>query len=294
MEHPPLYYHCIPPPGASKPLEVDHWTSEEEAIFKEAYLQYPKQFGKIATMLPEKTAEQCVLYYYRNKKRINFKTLLARKEAAKRRKGGKGRKSGSGGGNSISQVDTTTNKRKGKSRGSALLDNIKEATNKKKGRRKEAEREAETNASTSNSTDMITATTIEEDEAYALAVAAADERPLTRSSRSRIRRQVTAKTTRQTVSQSSNAINRLDDCTSTPSPIPLNMTTSPSRSIDEGDEDEDEIGEIDTIDEHTIEETKRSATMTSSNTTTVVVRQNNPDKAMATSTTMSSKYQGKL
>ncbi|RKP25335.1 hypothetical protein SYNPS1DRAFT_6217, partial [Syncephalis pseudoplumigaleata] len=47
VENPPLYYHCTSPPGASKPLDVDHWTGEEEALFKEAYLQHPKQFGRI-------------------------------------------------------------------------------------------------------------------------------------------------------------------------------------------------------------------------------------------------------
>ncbi|OAQ35994.1 hypothetical protein K457DRAFT_65268, partial [Linnemannia elongata AG-77] len=47
---------------------TDTWTEEERQIFIKRYLIYPKQFGKIAAGLEEKTASQCVLFYYREKK----------------------------------------------------------------------------------------------------------------------------------------------------------------------------------------------------------------------------------
>ena len=53
------------------------WTTEERDLFKKRYLNYPKQFGKIADGIPDKTAGQCVLYYYRTKKDENWKGQLA-------------------------------------------------------------------------------------------------------------------------------------------------------------------------------------------------------------------------
>ncbi|KAJ9087971.1 DNA-binding protein snt1 [Entomophthora muscae] len=61
---------------------ADHWTKQEEALFVEAYLQHPKQFGKIAQALPKKTPSQCVLFYYRSKKSIDLKAQLDKKRKA--------------------------------------------------------------------------------------------------------------------------------------------------------------------------------------------------------------------
>lgn len=59
----------------------DHWTEHEEALFIEAYLQFPKQFGKIAEAVPDKTPSQCVLFYYRAKKSIDLKVQLKKRKA---------------------------------------------------------------------------------------------------------------------------------------------------------------------------------------------------------------------
>ncbi|RKP06583.1 hypothetical protein THASP1DRAFT_25124, partial [Thamnocephalis sphaerospora] len=199
--NPPLYYHCVPPPGDDRPQEIDRWTPEEEDIFRQRYLLYPKQFGKISLGLPEKTCEQCVLYYYRNKKRVNFKALLAKKDAAKRRKGGKARKDAAAG-----ETGTTTSKRKSKSRGDALLGDIK-AAKKKRGRRKEqpsaepqTQERRETRRRVREGTADVAAGVEDDaaaddatagDEALALAVAAGDRRH-TRSSRARVQRRTAA------------------------------------------------------------------------------------------------------
>lgn len=52
------------------------WTQSEKEIFKEKYLQHPKNFGVIASYLDRKTVSDCVQYYYLSKKTENYKQLL--------------------------------------------------------------------------------------------------------------------------------------------------------------------------------------------------------------------------
>lgn len=52
------------------------WTAEEEKIFIDRYLQYPKLFSRIAAFLPAKSTSDCVQFYYRNKKRLRLKQRL--------------------------------------------------------------------------------------------------------------------------------------------------------------------------------------------------------------------------
>lgn len=49
---------------------INPWTELEMQVFLTRYIESPKMFGRIAEGLPNKTAEDCVLYYYLNKKRI--------------------------------------------------------------------------------------------------------------------------------------------------------------------------------------------------------------------------------
>lgn len=68
--------------GVAEPI----WTPEERAIFIKRYLAYPKQFGRIADGIPNKTAGECVLYYYRTKKEMDYKGMLAHKRGGGKRK----------------------------------------------------------------------------------------------------------------------------------------------------------------------------------------------------------------
>ncbi|KAG8450414.1 hypothetical protein GDO86_002901 [Hymenochirus boettgeri] len=54
------------------------WTDHEKEIFKEKFVQHPKNFGFIASYLERKTVSDCVLYYYLTKKNENFKSLVRR------------------------------------------------------------------------------------------------------------------------------------------------------------------------------------------------------------------------
>ena len=68
---------------------IDDWTEEEKHTFLKAYAAYPKQFGIIAESLPNKTAAQCVLFYYLHKKKhIDFRKVIQH-YAPKTRKGGR-------------------------------------------------------------------------------------------------------------------------------------------------------------------------------------------------------------
>lgn len=66
---------------------LDNWTQDEVDIFCRRYAMYPKQFGKIASALPDKSFQDCVLFYYRNKGQRNFRALVD-----KRSKDGKKKK----------------------------------------------------------------------------------------------------------------------------------------------------------------------------------------------------------
>lgn len=65
------------------------WTEDEEETFRRRYSQYPKQFGKIASKLPEKTRADCVTYYYRTKHMFDYRGLLDRRGREGRRKKGR-------------------------------------------------------------------------------------------------------------------------------------------------------------------------------------------------------------
>lgn len=53
-----------------------YWTPEDKEIFKEKYLQRPKNFGYIAAALENKTAPDCVLFYYTSKKSAMYKQMV--------------------------------------------------------------------------------------------------------------------------------------------------------------------------------------------------------------------------
>ncbi|XP_026067048.1 nuclear receptor corepressor 1-like isoform X4 [Carassius auratus] len=62
------------------------WTEHEKEIFKEKFVQHPKNFGFIASFLERKCVSDCVLYYYLTKKSQNYKTLVRRNFGNRRRR----------------------------------------------------------------------------------------------------------------------------------------------------------------------------------------------------------------
>ncbi|KAK7506028.1 hypothetical protein BaRGS_00002750, partial [Batillaria attramentaria] len=66
-------------------LHTARWTDAEKQIFKEKYLQHPKNFSVIASCLPKKSVAECIQFYYITKKSENYKQLL-RKQSMKRNK----------------------------------------------------------------------------------------------------------------------------------------------------------------------------------------------------------------
>lgn len=49
------------------------WAPAEKLIFKEKFIQFPKDFVRIASFLDKKSVSDCVKYYYLTKKRENYK-----------------------------------------------------------------------------------------------------------------------------------------------------------------------------------------------------------------------------
>ncbi|XP_071179529.1 nuclear receptor corepressor 1-like isoform X3 [Mytilus edulis] len=65
---------------------INIWTPEEKRIFKERYLQHPKNFPAIASYLEKKSVSNCIEFYYQTKKDENYKTLIRKQTAIKRKK----------------------------------------------------------------------------------------------------------------------------------------------------------------------------------------------------------------
>ena len=89
------YTHLVPFDRAINILQcgepIDNFTEEETEFFLKAYLEYPKQWGKIAEALPQRDYKACIQHYYLKKHTIHFKDKL--KKQGKR---GKGRAKGTG------------------------------------------------------------------------------------------------------------------------------------------------------------------------------------------------------
>ncbi|KAJ5223252.1 hypothetical protein N7468_007794 [Penicillium chermesinum] len=58
----------LPPPN--------DFTKEEHEIFTDAFMTYPKRWGKIAEALPNRDFRQCILHYYLTKEEIKYKAKL--------------------------------------------------------------------------------------------------------------------------------------------------------------------------------------------------------------------------
>ncbi|CAK5274797.1 unnamed protein product [Mycena citricolor] len=74
---------------------ITDWTDAEKSLFLDKYALYPKQFGLIATFMENKSARQCVDYYYLHKKSlIDFRRVVVRGGGKKRNGGRKGKSNG--------------------------------------------------------------------------------------------------------------------------------------------------------------------------------------------------------
>ncbi|KAJ7266893.1 hypothetical protein B0H12DRAFT_1098695 [Mycena haematopus] len=76
---------------------IHDWTEAEKEIFLDKYAAFPKQFGIIAESLPNKTASQCIDYYYLHKKKlIDFRRVVSKFAPNNRRRRRTGRQKGNG------------------------------------------------------------------------------------------------------------------------------------------------------------------------------------------------------
>ncbi|GJJ73731.1 hypothetical protein EMPS_06089 [Entomortierella parvispora] len=108
---------------------TDVWSEQEREIFIKRYMNYPKQFGKIAAGLEDKTASQCVLFYYREKKKIGFKEMLSNR-GRKRKPAGKRKEK-------PAQTASPSGQPGKKHKGSALIEDIGQANRTKMAKSKE-------------------------------------------------------------------------------------------------------------------------------------------------------------
>ncbi|KAL3313692.1 Gei-8p [Cichlidogyrus casuarinus] len=63
---------------------LSSWTDEEKIVFKDRYMVTPKNFSSIASYLERKSVADCILYYYKSKRKECYKSLV-KKNARKRR-----------------------------------------------------------------------------------------------------------------------------------------------------------------------------------------------------------------
>lgn len=68
---------------------VDDFTPEEQKIFTENFLAYPKKWGKIAEALPGRDYKQCIEHYYLTKEEAKYKVKLNRRWSKKGRRAGR-------------------------------------------------------------------------------------------------------------------------------------------------------------------------------------------------------------
>ncbi|KAJ7167336.1 hypothetical protein C8R43DRAFT_917562 [Mycena crocata] len=90
---------------------IHDWTEPEKELFLDKYAAFPKQFGAIAEFLPNKTASQCVDYYYLHKKKlIDFRRVVSQLAPNKRKRRRAGKQKGNGLLSDIRQHDAEVNR----------------------------------------------------------------------------------------------------------------------------------------------------------------------------------------
>eukprot|EP00526_Cylindrotheca_closterium_P001446 CAMPEP_0113639856 /NCGR_PEP_ID=MMETSP0017_2-20120614/20916_1 /TAXON_ID=2856 /ORGANISM="Cylindrotheca closterium" /LENGTH=1824 /DNA_ID=CAMNT_0000551105 /DNA_START=3755 /DNA_END=9229 /DNA_ORIENTATION=+ /assembly_acc=CAM_ASM_000147 len=70
-----------------KASRTNIWTDMEKCIFLDRFLQFPKDFRRIATFLRNKTTKDCVAFYYDSKQAVPYKGALKEHVMRRKRKG---------------------------------------------------------------------------------------------------------------------------------------------------------------------------------------------------------------
>lgn len=63
------------------------WTDMEKCIFLDRFLQFPKDFRRIASFLRNKTTKDCIAFYYDSKQTVPYKSALKEHVMRRKRKG---------------------------------------------------------------------------------------------------------------------------------------------------------------------------------------------------------------
>ncbi|KAJ7634755.1 hypothetical protein FB45DRAFT_977749 [Roridomyces roridus] len=91
--------HLVQDPASYYALNtgIHDWTDQEKETFLDKYAAFPKQFGTISSFLPNKSASQCVDFYYLHKKKlIDFRRVVSQFAPGKRRGRRPGKQKGNG------------------------------------------------------------------------------------------------------------------------------------------------------------------------------------------------------
>lgn len=67
----------------------DNWNDDEQQKFIDLYIQFPKQWHKIAAGFPDRDFKACIRHYYLTKKQSNYKDLLNKSKRMRKRRGGR-------------------------------------------------------------------------------------------------------------------------------------------------------------------------------------------------------------
>ncbi|GLE03722.1 hypothetical protein PINS_up012624 [Pythium insidiosum] len=68
---------------------INPWNDMEKCIYVDKFLQYPKNFARIASFLCNKTTGDVIEFYYRTKKVVDYKALLREQQLRRRGAGSK-------------------------------------------------------------------------------------------------------------------------------------------------------------------------------------------------------------
>ncbi|KAI0162984.1 myb-like DNA-binding domain-containing protein [Pestalotiopsis sp. NC0098] len=74
---------------------TENFSEEEIKLFEKAYMEFPKQWGRVANALPERDFGTTIQFYYlkKDKDELNLKEKLKKRPRQRKRRGGKGRSS---------------------------------------------------------------------------------------------------------------------------------------------------------------------------------------------------------